>query len=154
MAVHHGGSTKYVSRGAVSPLPHTEQQSTNGTTEQQRVHGLISRCSTRLHLPSRHTRKTISVHFTTIIIIVYTRDCCTPPPPPPLQSKHETHVRLHLYYLLLLLWTSHQTSVAQASSTENVITLRGSTDVVTDFFYYAVNRWVRRRKAAKANTQA
>ncbi|CAM9838658.1 unnamed protein product, partial [Hapterophycus canaliculatus] len=30
-------------------------------------------------------------------------------------------------------------SVAQASSTDNVITLRGSTDVVTDFFYYAVN---------------
>ncbi|CAM9425672.1 unnamed protein product [Ectocarpus sp. 13 AM-2016] len=31
------------------------------------------------------------------------------------------------------------TSAAQTSSTENVITLRGSTDVVTDFFYYAVN---------------
>ena len=35
-----------------------------------------------------------------------------------------------------------QSSVAQCSSTENVITLRGSTDVVTDFFYYAVNRHV------------
>ncbi|CAM9539707.1 unnamed protein product [Pylaiella littoralis] len=33
----------------------------------------------------------------------------------------------------------HQSSVAQSSSTDNVITLRGSTDVVTDFFYYAVN---------------
>eukprot|EP00903_Cladosiphon_okamuranus_P013612 g12677.t1 len=30
-------------------------------------------------------------------------------------------------------------SVAQTSKTDNVITLRGSTEVVTDFFYYAVN---------------
>ncbi|CAM9950469.1 unnamed protein product, partial [Laminaria digitata] len=45
----------------------------------------------------------------------------------------------HTYSTLNTKKTSIMSSVAQCSSTENVITLRGSTDVVTDFFYYAVN---------------
>lgn len=39
-----------------------------------------------------------------------------------------------------------QPSTAQSSATENVVTLRGSTDVVAEFFFDSVNRQVKREK--------